>query len=89
MRLLFVPARLQRTHILIWLKRVHAWTGLWGAALFLLLGVSGFLLNHRNVLKIEAGAPVELSEVALPVAPGTIVDDTGPGCMGRAWLPAG
>lgn len=54
------------------LKRVHAWTGLWGAALFLMLGVSGFLLNHRSVLPIETGHPVELAEVRLPVAPGAI-----------------
>jgi hypothetical protein len=36
------------------LRRWHAWIGLWGAALGLLFGATGFLLNHRAVLKIPA-----------------------------------
>lgn len=72
--LLFLPARFQRVAVLKWLKRVHAWTGFWGAALFLLLGTSGFLLNHRNVLKIETPKSVELSSVELPVAADAIGD---------------
>ena len=73
--LLFVPARWQRVAVLTWLKRVHAWTGLWGAALFLLLGTSGFLLNHRGgPLKIDTGAPVERSSVDVAVPAGTIGD---------------
>lgn len=71
--LLFLPGRWQRPALLKWLKRVHAWTGLWGAALFLMLGVSGVLLNHRSVLPIETGEP-EVSTVALPVEAGAIVD---------------
>ena len=70
--LLFLPGRWQRPALLATLKRVHAWTGLWGAVLFLMLGVSGFLLNHRSVLPIDTGHPVELAEVRLPVAPGSI-----------------
>lgn len=41
------------------LRRLHAWTGLTGAAFGLLFGFTGFLMNHRAVLKIEAG---EISE---------------------------
>lgn len=50
-----------------WLRRIHAWVGLWGAALGLLFGVSGILLNHRTIMKIPA-AQMEQSqvEVALP-----------------------
>ncbi len=70
--LLFVPARWQRVLFLKWLKRVHAWTGLWGALIFLLLGSSGFLLNHRAVLKIDTGAPREVSAIDVRVPPGTI-----------------
>ena len=71
--LLFVPGRWQRVAFLTWLKRVHAWTGFWGALLFLLMGVSGFLLNHRTLLKIDTTTPVEVSEmnVAAPVGIGS------------------
>ncbi|MEP6784688.1 MAG: PepSY-associated TM helix domain-containing protein [Sphingomonadales bacterium] len=72
--LFFVPRRLQSVVFLRWLKRVHAWTGFWGALFFLLMGSSGFMLNHRSVLKIDTGAPVEVSSVELPVAPGAITD---------------
>lgn len=60
----------KRFHWLKWLRRTHAWVGLWGAALGLLFGISGFLLNHRAVLKIPA-AQMEQSQVelALPAPP--------------------
>ena len=53
-----------------WLRRIHAWVGLWGAAMGLLFGVSGILLNHRAVMKIPA-AQMEQSqiELALPEPP--------------------
>jgi hypothetical protein len=53
-----------------WLRRIHAWVGLWGAALGLLFGITGVLLNHRIVMKIPA-AQMEQSQVelALPVPP--------------------
>lgn len=79
----FIPHRLTRPGFLKWLKRVHAWTGLWGALLFLLLGTSGFLLNHRQVMKIDTGAPVEVSAVAVPVAPGAIRDVDGLGAWAK------
>jgi hypothetical protein len=43
-----------RAHFLRWLRRVHGWVGLWGAVLGLLFGLTGFLLNHRAVMKIPA-----------------------------------
>jgi hypothetical protein len=60
---LFLPATWQRPAVLSWLKRMHAWTGVWGAVLFLFLGTSGVLLNHRAQLKIDTGAPREVSRV--------------------------
>jgi len=54
----------QRIPWMKWLRRVHAWTGLWGAALGLLFGVTGILLNHRAVMKIPA-AQMEQSQVEL------------------------
>ena len=68
------------------LKRVHAWTGLWGAALFLMLGVSGVLLNHRTLLPIDTGAPVELAEVRLSVALGAITDEASLGRWAQRTL---
>ena len=77
--LLFVPARWQRPAMLMTLKRVHAWTGFWGAALFLLMGTSGVLLNHRAILPIDAGGPVDVDNVLLPVAQNAITDETALG----------
>jgi hypothetical protein len=49
----------RRAAFLRTLRRLHAWTGLAGAGLGLLFGVTGFLMNHRAVLKIEAGEITE------------------------------
>ncbi len=72
--LLFMPRRWQRASVLRWLKRIHAWTGFWGALLFLLMGSSGFLLNHRSILKITPPGPVEVSEMQVAVRPGQFAD---------------
>jgi uncharacterized protein len=77
--LFFVPKTWQSANFLRWLKRIHAWTGFWGALFFLMMGTSGFLLNHRSLLKIDTGDNIELSAVELPVAPGTIKDADGLG----------
>lgn len=82
---LFIPRRWRRTQVLLWLKRVHAWTGLWGSALFLLLGTSGFLLNHRNLLKIDTSAPVEVSSVEV-AAPPTLADADALGRWAKTQL---
>lgn len=56
---LFVPRRFHRPALLKWLRRTHAWFGLWGAILGLLFGVTGILLNHRAVMKIPAANNTE------------------------------
>lgn len=60
----------KRIRWLKWLRRTHAWIGLWGAGLGLLFGISGFLLNHHIIMKIPA-AHIEQSqiELALPAQP--------------------
>lgn len=60
-------AHVSRAKVLRWLRRVHGWLGLWGAVLGLLFGVTGFLLNHRAVMKIPA-LKMEQSqfEIAMP-----------------------
>jgi len=49
-----------------WLRHVHGWIGLWGAALGLLFGSTGILLNHRAVLRIPA-AQAQVSTVQIPL----------------------
>jgi uncharacterized protein len=56
----------QRGRTLRLLRKIHGWLGLWGAVLGLLFGVTGFLLNHRAVMKIPA-AHMEESEIQLSV----------------------
>ncbi|SEA99621.1 PepSY-associated TM helix domain-containing protein [Paraburkholderia sartisoli] len=60
--------RSRRATFIKWLRKVHGWVGLWGAAIGLLFGVTGFLLNHRGgPLKVSSGEPqVEQLQLALP-----------------------
>lgn len=64
---LFLPKSLARGAFLKWLRRTHAWFGLWGAAMGLLFGFTGILMNHRDLLKIPIGR-METKEIqmALP-----------------------
>ncbi len=82
--LLFVPSKWQKGHAIRWLKRVHAWTGFWGAILFLMLGISGVLLNHRDILKIDTGEPVEVSAMDIAVPAGSIPDEKALGEWAKA-----
>lgn len=82
--LLFVPKAWQRATFVNWLKKIHAWTGFWGALLFLMMGTSGFLLNHRDKLKIDVDQPVEVDATEIAVAPGLI---DSPKALGR-WAKA-
>jgi hypothetical protein len=59
-------SRSRRATFLKWLRKTHSWIGLWGAALGLLFGTSGILLNHRAVMKIPAVQTQE-STVQLPL----------------------
>ncbi|WP_322057404.1 PepSY-associated TM helix domain-containing protein [Paraburkholderia sp. J63] len=60
--------RSRRASFIKWLRKVHGWVGLWGAALGLLFGVTGFVLNHRaGPLHISPGAPqVSTLQLAVP-----------------------
>lgn len=70
---LFLPVRLARGTFLKWLRRTHAWLGLWGAAMGFLFGISGILLNHHAVMKIPA-AKTEQTEIQLSL-PGPLPAD--------------
>lgn len=64
---LFLPHKLSRGAFLKWLRRTHAWLGLWGATLGLLFGLSGILLNHREIMKIPTGRiPQKEIQLSLP-----------------------
>ncbi|MFM0165226.1 PepSY-associated TM helix domain-containing protein [Paraburkholderia sediminicola] len=60
--------RSRRATFVKWLRKVHGWIGLWGAALGLLFGTTGFLLNHRGgSLRVSTGEPqVSVVQVPLP-----------------------
>ncbi|WP_144113084.1 PepSY-associated TM helix domain-containing protein [Paraburkholderia sp. BCC1886] len=65
--------RSRRATFVKWLRKVHGWVGLWGAALGLLFGTTGFFLNHRaGPLRVSTGAPqVSVAQVSVPQpAPG-------------------
>ena len=66
----FMPRGWQKQKTMEWIRKTHAWTGLWGALIFLMLGVSGFLLNHRNILKIDTGPDVEVASITMTAADG-------------------
>ena len=60
-------ARKRSATFLLWLRRVHLYVGLWGAALGLLFGATGIVLNHRAVLKIPVDKVVQArAQLALP-----------------------
>ncbi|MGF6964300.1 hypothetical protein OKW43_001305 [Paraburkholderia sp. WC7.3g] len=60
--------RSRRASVIKWLRNVHGWVGLWGAALGLLFGTTGFFLNHRGgPLRVSTGEPqVSVMQVPLP-----------------------
>jgi uncharacterized protein len=62
-----LPARLGRGAFLTWLRRVHAWIGLWGAALGILFGVTGILLNHRGDIMSISWAQFEQTTIQMPL----------------------
>lgn len=79
----------QRGNSQKWLRRIHAWFGLAIAAMLLLFAVTGFLLNHRAVMKIPAldrkevtqvmpveGAPADPKALAAALGPALGVDAT-------------
>ena len=60
-----VALRRMRVHRLI--RKLHLWIGAWGAIAAVLFGTTGFLQNHRGVMKLPQGDSTEVSRVELPV----------------------
>lgn len=65
-----------------WLRRVHAWAGMSLAAMLLLFAVTGFLLNHRAVMKIPALGREEVTQLfpveATPTEPAALAAQIAP-----------
>lgn len=61
--------RSSRAIFLTWLRKIHLYVGLWGAALGLLFGATGFLMNHRGIMKIPVEQAVRKT-VQLPLPEG-------------------
>ena len=58
--------RSRRAIVLTWLRKTHLYLGLWGAALGLLFGATGILMNHRAIMKIPVDKAV-LTTAQLPL----------------------
>ncbi|MEZ5894464.1 MAG: PepSY-associated TM helix domain-containing protein [Parvularculaceae bacterium] len=73
---LFIPRQLQTNAVLTWLRRMHAWTGLYGALFFFCLGLTGFYLNHRTaIMTIEGGVLREVASLSVPIEAGIITTE--------------
>jgi hypothetical protein len=46
---------------------LHLWIGAWGAIAAILFGISGFMQNHRGIMKLPQGDTTEISSVELDV----------------------
>lgn len=62
-----VRSRSRRAVFLTWLRKTHLYLGLWGAALGLMFGVTGILLNHRAIMKIPVTKIVQKT-AQLPIS---------------------
>lgn len=52
-----------RTHRVV--RQLHLWIGAWGAMAAILFGISGFMQNHRGIMKLPQGDTTEVSSVEL------------------------
>jgi uncharacterized protein len=52
------------------IRQLHLWIGAWGALAAILFGFTGFLQNHRAVLKLPQGESIELSKSDIDVPEG-------------------
>jgi hypothetical protein len=54
-----------KTHRLV--RQLHLWIGAWGAIAAILFGISGFVQNHRGIMKLPQGDTTEVSSVEMEV----------------------
>jgi hypothetical protein len=48
-------------------RQLHLWIGAWGAIAAILFGISGFMQNHRGIMKLPQGDTTEISSVEMEV----------------------
>ncbi len=72
-------ARLAGTRLI---RQIHLWVGAWGAIAAILFGSTGFMQNHRAILKLPQGESTEAAklEIEVPEAARTSTDAM------RDWL---
>ena len=49
------------------MRQLHLWIGAWGAIAAILFGTTGFIQNHRNMMKLPQGDSTDLSKVQLEI----------------------
>jgi uncharacterized protein len=49
------------------MRQLHLWIGAWGAIAAILFGITGFMQNHRGVMRLPQGESTEVSKVELAV----------------------
>ncbi|MDR3388685.1 MAG: PepSY-associated TM helix domain-containing protein [Rudaea sp.] len=49
------------------IRQLHLWIGAWGAVAAILFGVTGFIQNHRAILKLPQGEATEASKLEIEV----------------------
>jgi hypothetical protein len=54
-----------KTHLLV--RQLHLWIGAWGAIAAILFGISGFMQNHRGIMKLPQGDTTQISSVELEI----------------------
>ena len=64
------------------MRQLHLWIGAWGAVAAILFGLTGFVQNHRAVLKLPQGDSIEFSQIELLVPD---ADSKSPEVL-RNWL---
>jgi uncharacterized protein len=64
------------------IRQLHLWIGAWGAVAAILFGVTGFVQNHRAVLKLPQGESIEVSQIEMLVP---AADSKSPEAL-RDWL---
>lgn len=60
-------AKLRGLRLYRLMRQLHIWIGAWGAVAAVLFGISGFLQNHRGVMKLPQGTSTEVSRVEVSV----------------------
>jgi uncharacterized protein len=49
------------------MRQLHLWIGAWGAVAAILFGATGFIQNHRGMMKLPQGDSTDLSKVQIEV----------------------